>query len=73
MSAGTPDINDPRLARARAMREAGAETAEIARACGVMGSNRAYLEQMAHQLQMLGIHDDYVVQLLRRVQALGGA
>ena len=45
----------------------------IARACGVMGSNRAYLEQMAHQLQMLGIHDDYVVQLLRRVQALGPA
>jgi cation transport regulator ChaC len=36
-----------------------------------MGSNRAYLEQMARQLQMLGIHDDYVVQLLRRVQALG--
>ena len=35
MSAGTPDINDPRIARARAMREAGAETAEIARACGV--------------------------------------
>ena len=26
---------DPRIARARAMREAGAETAEIARACGV--------------------------------------
>ncbi len=35
MSAETPDINDPRIARARAMREAGAETAEIARACGV--------------------------------------
>ena len=35
MSAETPDIMDPRIARARAMREAGAETAEIARACGV--------------------------------------
>ncbi|EAP90717.1 hypothetical protein OA2633_13470 [Oceanicaulis alexandrii HTCC2633] len=35
MSAETPDINDPRIVRARAMREAGAETAEIARACGV--------------------------------------
>ncbi|WP_421857399.1 helix-turn-helix domain-containing protein [Oceanicaulis sp.] len=35
MSAETSDITDPRIARARAMREAGVETAEIARACGV--------------------------------------
>ncbi|WP_414690679.1 helix-turn-helix domain-containing protein [Oceanicaulis sp. UBA2681] len=35
MSTDSPDIMDPRIARARAMREAGAETAEIARACGV--------------------------------------
>jgi hypothetical protein len=35
MSAETSDITDPSIARARAMREAGAETAEIARACGV--------------------------------------
>ena len=41
----------------------------IARACGVMGSNRAELERMAHQLQMLGIQDNYVTQLLHRVQA----
>jgi cation transport protein ChaC len=44
----------------------------IARASGVMGSNRAYLEQMAHQLQTLDIHDDYVMRLLRLVQDCGG-
>lgn len=44
----------------------------IARATGVMGSNRAYLEQMAHQLQTLDIHDDYVMRLLRLVQDCGG-
>jgi len=44
----------------------------IARASGVMGSNRAYLEQIAHQLQTLDIHDDYVMRLLRLVQDCGG-
>ncbi|HBU62018.1 MAG: hypothetical protein CMH91_13750 [Oceanicaulis sp.] len=40
MSAETPDITDPRIARARTMREAGEETADIARACGVTVSRQ---------------------------------
>jgi hypothetical protein len=47
MSAESPDITDPRIARARAMREAGAETAEIARACGV-GVSTIYRWAEAH-------------------------
>lgn len=35
----------------------------IARAAGVLGSNREYLEQLAAQLQRLGIDDAYVTQL----------
>jgi cation transport protein ChaC len=45
-----------------------AETvAIIARACGVIGSNRAYLEQLAAQLQALAIPDAYVEDLARRL------
>jgi len=40
----------------------------IARAEGVLGSNRQYLEQLVWQLQHLGISDDYLLQLLERVQ-----
>jgi transposase-like protein len=47
MSADSPDIMDPRIARARAMRQAGAETAEIARACGV-GVSTIYRWAEAH-------------------------
>ncbi|WP_420331942.1 helix-turn-helix domain-containing protein [Oceanicaulis alexandrii] len=47
MSADSPDIMDPRIARARAMRQAGAETAEIARACGV-GVSTIYRWTEAH-------------------------
>lgn len=41
--------------------------AAIAKASGFMGSNRQYLEQLAAQLAHLGIEDDYVTQLLARV------
>lgn len=46
--------------------------AMIASAAGVLGSNREYLEQLAGQLALLGIHDPYVDQLLQRVRALVG-
>ena len=36
----------------------------IARAEGVLGSNRQYLEQLVRQLEHLGISDDYLLQLL---------
>ena len=39
----------------------------IARAAGVLGSNREYLEQLAAQLQRLDIDDAYVRRLLERV------
>ena len=39
----------------------------IARACGVIGSNRAYLEQLAAQLHALAIPDAYVDDLVRRL------
>ena len=39
----------------------------IARASGVIGSNRAYLEQLAAQLQALAIPDAYVDDLVRRL------
>jgi glutathione-specific gamma-glutamylcyclotransferase len=43
----------------------------IARAEGVLGSNRQYLEQLVWQLQHLGLDDRYLQQLLQRVQQLG--
>jgi glutathione-specific gamma-glutamylcyclotransferase len=44
------------------------ETAQtIARASGFIGSNRQYLEQLAAQLAHLDIDDDYIRQLLARV------
>jgi cation transport protein ChaC len=43
----------------------------IARAAGVIGSNRDYLEQLAAQLAALQIDDPYVDRLLARVRALG--
>ena len=51
-----------------------ADTAAIiASAAGVMGTNRDYLEQLARQLEMLEIQDDYVEQLLQIVRGIGGA
>jgi cation transport protein ChaC len=44
----------------------------IARAAGVMGTNRDYLEQMARQLAALEIHDDYVAQLVSKVREIHG-
>jgi cation transport protein ChaC len=41
--------------------------ATIARAAGPIGTNRDYLEQLAQQLDWLGLIDDYVVELRRRV------
>lgn len=50
------------------------ETAAIiGRAVGVIGSNRAYLEQLAAQLHALAIPDDYVDALLQRLPAAGAA
>jgi glutathione-specific gamma-glutamylcyclotransferase len=50
-----------------------AETAAtIASACGVLGSNREYLEQLAAQLDALGIGDDYI-DALRREMGRGTA
>ena len=43
----------------------------IARAEGVLGTNREYLEQLVWQLEHLGIVDRYLQQLLDRVQRLG--
>jgi cation transport protein ChaC len=40
----------------------------ITRAEGVLGSNRQYLEQLVWQLEHLGLGDDYLNQLLQRVQ-----
>jgi cation transport regulator ChaC len=33
-----------------------------------VGTNRDYLEQLARQLDTLGIHDPYVQQLMQRMQ-----
>jgi cation transport protein ChaC len=45
------------------------ETARtIARAKGVMGRNRDYVEQLARQLASLGIVDDYIEQLAAELQ-----
>jgi cation transport protein ChaC len=47
------------------------ETAAIiARAEGVLGSNRQYLEQLVWQLDHLGLDDSHLRQLLQRVQQL---
>ena len=47
-----------------------ADTAAIiARASGVLGSNRQYLEQLVRQLEHLGLSDDYLKQLLAHVRA----
>ena len=51
-----------------------ADTAAIiAKAAGVMGTNRDYLEQMVRQLEMLDIHDNYVEQLLQIVRGIADA
>ena len=47
--------------------------AVIARASGVLGSNRRYLEQLVRQLEHLGLRDDYLHRLLGQVQALDAA
>ena len=47
--------------------------ATIARASGVLGSNRHYLEQLVRQLEHLGLRDDYLHRLLTRVQELARA
>ena len=43
----------------------------IARAEGVLGTNRQYLEQLVWQLEHLGLEDSYLQQLLQRVRQLG--
>lgn len=48
-----------------------ATAATIARACGNMGSNRDYLDQLVAQCEVLGITDRYVQELALRVRALG--
>ena len=48
----------------------GDTAAIIARACGVLGSNRQYLEQLVRQLEHLGLADDYLQRLFARVCAL---
>lgn len=48
-----------------------AETARtIATACGVLGSNRAYLDNLCAQLDTLGIDDPYIRALSAQVQCL---
>jgi cation transport protein ChaC len=42
----------------------------IARAEGVLGTNRQYLEQLVWQLEHLGLDDRYLQQLLQRVRSL---
>jgi cation transport protein ChaC len=49
-----------------------ATAAIIATAVGVVGTNRDYLEQLALQLDHLGIVDPYIGQLMRRVQSVAG-
>jgi glutathione-specific gamma-glutamylcyclotransferase len=46
--------------------------AMIASATGVLGTNRDYLEQLAEQLESLGIEDAYVQTLVARVQGMAG-
>lgn len=45
----------------------------IASACGVIGSNRDYLVQVAAQLARLGITDPYIDELQALVDAISGA
>jgi glutathione-specific gamma-glutamylcyclotransferase len=45
--------------------------AMIARAEGVLGSNRQYLEQLVEQLAHLGIADAYLEELLGHVRGCG--
>lgn len=45
-----------------------ATAATIARACGRIGSNRAYLDQLVAQFGVLGIADDYVCTLAAMVE-----
>jgi cation transport protein ChaC len=48
-----------------------AETAAvIASGTGVLGTNRQYLEQLATQLQRLGIEDEYIRDLVPRVRRI---
>lgn len=44
--------------------------AMIARASGPLGSNRAYLEQLAAQLDALGIEDRYIEELVRHMPSV---
>jgi cation transport protein ChaC len=48
----------------------GETAAVISRAHGVLGSNLSYLEQMAIQLDVLGIDDPYVAQIMDQVRAM---
>jgi glutathione-specific gamma-glutamylcyclotransferase len=48
-----------------------ATAATIARACGRVGSNRDYLDQLVTQCGVLGITDSYVRELAEHVRALG--
>lgn len=45
--------------------------AVIAGAAGLLGTNRHYLEQLAAQLESLGIEDAYVRDLVRQVEGIG--
>ncbi len=45
----------------------------IARGSGVMGTNRDYLEELADQLKVLEIEDEYVQQLLERVRSISSS
>ena len=47
-----------------------ATAATIATACGRIGSNRDYLEQLVRQCEVLGIGDGYVDQLAALVRAM---
>ena len=42
----------------------------IATARGVLGTNREYLEQLADQLALLQIEDDYIARIHAHVRAV---
>lgn len=44
----------------------------IARGCGVLGTNRQYIEDLAEQLAHLGIEDAYLARLLGEVRTCAG-
>ena len=48
----------------------GETAAMIANAAGTLGTNREYLEQLAAQLERLGIEDAYLRRLAREVEAI---